>query len=44
MGGLRRKLRKKRQEDFERGGGNVTREKEDRGCILGSQFLLFALF
>jgi len=35
MGGLRRKLRKKRLEDFERGGGDWTERKEDRGCILG---------
>jgi len=36
MGGLRRKLRKKWQEDFEGGGGDLTGRKEDRSCILGS--------
>jgi hypothetical protein len=36
MGGLRRKLRKKRQEDFERGGGDLTGRKKDRSSILGS--------
>jgi len=36
MGGLRRKLRKKRREGFERGGGDLTGRKEDRGGILGS--------